>query len=483
MEMLKVPRKPDGPPPDLSAAVQAGNAPTMEVAHVLFMDVVGFSQLRMNQQAMVQVELQNLVQATPEVQQARKEGKLIVRPTGDGMALLFLRDLLSPVRCALQLQALMQRRDAEIRQRIGSPIRLRMGVHSGSVLLVEDMNAQSDVAGDGIIMAQRVMDCGDAGHILLSDEVARKILGTDPWPRYLTDLGEVHVKHGVKVHLYNLYGRLDGPYCGNPSTPKKVEEDRDSRAAAEKKFRGTFFDRNPGARKGLSTILTLAILGGGGYALWTKVPAVPAAAKSAWANMTKPKSSPSPKPTAGGKKPTTGGSGKSSGTGKSGGGAGSSAGVYAGSTERRKVMVPDLIGRTVDEAKVNLRAEGLSLKISKRVFNATYGEGIIVKQSVAAGGMVNEKGTVFVQVSKGEPHVDVKEPEEPTEPEVTEPAGGDESTGGEAITDPGEDGAPAVSEERPRRGRGARLLNRIRQNRGGGEQGGGTGDSIESSEG
>jgi class 3 adenylate cyclase len=431
MDMLKIPRKRESPPPDLAAAAQVGNAPTMEVAHVLFMDVVGFSQLRMNQQAMVQVELQNLVQATQEVQQARKEGKLIVRPTGDGMALLFLRDLLSPIRCALQLHTLMQNRDAEIRGRIGSPIRLRMGIHSGSVLMVEDMNAQSDVAGDGIIMAQRVMDCGDTGHILLSDEVARKILGTDPWPRYLTDLGECRVKHGVKVHLYNLYGRLDGPYCGNPSTPKKVETDRGARAQEEKAIRGTFFERNPGAKKWITTFVVLGTIGGGGYALWTKVPAVPKFVNASWAKavaMTKPKPTPTPKPNKNTKSVKSNSGGKQGG---SGGGSGSGGGGYAGN-DKAMATVPDVLGQTYDGAKSALRDEGFRIGSRGKSFNSEYGVNTVCKQSPAPGANVRYGSTIYVVISKGEPvFVPYADPTPVPDPDPTpEPTSGGGESGG-----------------------------------------------------
>lgn len=411
MDMLRIPR--NSPAANKMPAEMPENSPAMEIAHVLFMDVIGFSQLRMQQQAAIQVELQNLVQATHEVQAARKDGKLIVRPTGDGMALLFLRDLLSPVRCALQLSGLIQAQEAQIKQRIGAPIRLRMGVHSGSVLLVEDMNAQSDVAGEGIIIAQRVMDCGDSGHILLSEDVAKKLLNIDPWPRYITDLGEVRVKHGVKVHLYNLYGRLDGPYCGNPNKPKKVQEDSAAQAEELRRYRGTYFERNPAAKKALTFALVVGIVGGGGWAAWTKVPGVPKFVNEstpkvvAWfkglgtKEVAQAKEKPDTGKTGDGKTKTASGKSGSGGGGSSRGDSGS-ANVFGGS-QGNSVTVPDITGRTISDAKQTLKNEGLSISVSARAYNTSFGEGLIFRQNPEAGTSVTTGRTIRVALSKGDP--------------------------------------------------------------------------------
>ncbi|MFM7320145.1 MAG: PASTA domain-containing protein [Armatimonadota bacterium] len=214
--------------------------PSMRRAYVLFMDIVGFSRLPTDHQVAAQKELAALVQNTSEIANQRPgTDDLIMRPTGDGMALLFFRDLLSPLRCALQIHSLLQSDAARIRGLVGAPLKLRMGIHAGEVTIVPDVNGHTDAAGDGIITAQRVMDMGDADHILLSSEVAKVLLNMDPWARYITHLGEVRVKHGVMVDLYNLYGRLDGPFCGNPGTPRRVAEDgrarnREARAARPK---------------------------------------------------------------------------------------------------------------------------------------------------------------------------------------------------------------------------------------------------------
>jgi|GEM_PF-988950 len=480
MEMLRIPRSTPAPAP---IAEVPSDAPAMEIAHVLFMDVVGFSQLRMQQQAAIQVELQNLVQATAEVQQARKDNKLIVRLTGDGMALVFLRDMLSPVRCALQLQTLIQAQDVQIRQRIGSPIRLRMGIHSGSVLMVEDMNAQSDVAGEGIIIAQRVMDCGDAGHILLSADVASKMLNIDPWPRYLTDIGAVRVKHGVKLHLFNLYARLDGPFCGNPAVPKKVKEDSAAQVAEQKQIRGTFFERNPEAKKWITALALLAFLGGGGYMAWTKVPQVPTMTKAAFAsastfltNLGKQEETPSlddPKETSGGKK-----SQSAQASTKNGGGTGSSSSSYTGN-ESKKVYVPDVTGRTFSEAKAILKAEGLTAKNQGTGYNSDYGRDLIYRQYPEPGQMVSLNSSVKVRISKGDaPTKDTPTPPEPSlsDPEPTNSGEGgsnEESILGDETPGEGGDETAMETSEEPRLRRPGPLRRAIREraaNRSGGNE-------------
>jgi hypothetical protein len=137
---------------------------------------------------------------------------------------------------------MIQADNARLKQLIGTPLKLRMGVHAGEVTIVQDVNGQRDAAGDGIITAQRVMDLGDADHILLSSEVAKVLIDMDPWARYITHLGEVRVKHKIIVDIYNLYGRLDGPFCGNPGTPKKVVEDGRARSREAKALRPRLSD-------------------------------------------------------------------------------------------------------------------------------------------------------------------------------------------------------------------------------------------------
>ena len=191
------------PPVDPSAL------PELEIAHVLFMDLVGYSKLPMDRQTRVIQQLNEIVSGAAEYQRAQARDQLIRLPTGDGMALVFFRDPEAPVQCAL-----------EIARALGSipDVKLRMGVHAGPVYRVADINANKNVAGGGVNLAQRVMDCGDAGHILVSDKVADVLGQLSKWANCLHDLGEQKVKHGVRVHLFNLYT----PEAGNPHRPKKL---------------------------------------------------------------------------------------------------------------------------------------------------------------------------------------------------------------------------------------------------------------------
>ena len=169
---------------------------TPEIAHVLFMDLVGFSKHRIHQQYYLQQKLNEIVSNTDEFRRAQGQDKLICKSTGDGMALVFFVDPEAPVRCALQVsRALLANPD----------VQLRMGIHSGPVLRTVDANRQRDVAGSGINIAQRVMDCGDAGHILLSQAMAEVVREIGERDERLDDLGTARVKHGVEVHLFNLY--------------------------------------------------------------------------------------------------------------------------------------------------------------------------------------------------------------------------------------------------------------------------------------
>jgi tetratricopeptide (TPR) repeat protein/class 3 adenylate cyclase len=189
------------------------STPGLEMAHVLFMDIVAYSTLPMDHQRRVLHELQEAVRSTPEFVRAQSEDHLLRLPTGDGMALVFFVDPEAPVRCALELsRSLREHPD----------IKLRMGIHSGPVYRVADINANRNVAGGGINIAQRVMDCGDAGHILVSSAEAEVLGQLSVWPHTLHDLGEVEVKHRVRVHLYNLYTEE----AGNPELPKKTSAQR-----------------------------------------------------------------------------------------------------------------------------------------------------------------------------------------------------------------------------------------------------------------
>ncbi len=188
---------------------QPSQAPAAEIAHVLLMDIIGYSLLLMGQQRQLLRKLQETVQSTKEFSCARSQDRLISLPTGDGMALVFFRDPEAPARCALELsRTLRQITDLE----------LRMGLHTGPVYRMADINSNSNVAGGGINIAQRVMDCGDKGHILLSSVLADVLVQFGTWSDWLHDLGETEVKHGVKIHLYNFYSQQ----FGNSAVPDKL---------------------------------------------------------------------------------------------------------------------------------------------------------------------------------------------------------------------------------------------------------------------
>src|SRR6266487_1189980 len=183
----------------------------LEIAHVLFMDVVGFSKLLINDQSEILSQLNQLVRNTPHFREAEAERDLIRLATGDGMALVFSNSAEAPVECALEISEALKTHPQ---------IQLRRGIHSGPVNAVSDVNDRSNVTGAGINMAQRVTDCGDAGHILLSRHVAEDLEQYRQWQPCLHDLGECEVKHGAHVHVFNLY--TDG--VGNPEVPEKLQQ-------------------------------------------------------------------------------------------------------------------------------------------------------------------------------------------------------------------------------------------------------------------
>src|SRR5216110_2862007 len=185
----------------------------LEIAHLLLIDVVGYSKLLVNEQIELLHELNWIVRNTECFRAAETSEKLIRVPTGDGMALLFFRTPEEPVRCALEISKTLQDHPH---------IQLRMGVHSGPVNRVTDVNDKTNIAGSGINVAQRVLDCGDAGHILLSKHVAEDLAQYRHWQPYLHDLGECEVKHGLHLHLFNLYKEN----LGNPQVPEKLRRTR-----------------------------------------------------------------------------------------------------------------------------------------------------------------------------------------------------------------------------------------------------------------
>src|SRR6184192_907277 len=185
----------------------------LEIAHVLLIDVVGYSKLLVNEQIELLQDLNQIVRNTECFRAAETKGKLIRVPSGDGMALLFFHSPEEPVRCALEISRTLQEHPH---------IQLRMGVHSGPVNQVTDVNEKTNIAGPGINVAQRVMDCGDAGHILLSGHIAEDLTQYRDWQPYLHDLGECEVKHGLRLHLVNLYK----DNLGNPHVPDKLKRRR-----------------------------------------------------------------------------------------------------------------------------------------------------------------------------------------------------------------------------------------------------------------
>src|SRR6516164_227076 len=184
---------------------------TFEIGHVLFIDIVGYSKLLINEQSGRIQELREIVRGTEQFRLAEAEGKLIRLPTGDGGALVFRNSPEAPVLCALEISKALKTHPE---------LRVRMGIHSGPVNEVTDLNEQMNAAGAGINIAQRVMDCGDAGHILLSKHTAEYLGHYRQWQLQLHDLGQCEVKHGGRLHVVNLHT----DELGNPRVPTKFRQ-------------------------------------------------------------------------------------------------------------------------------------------------------------------------------------------------------------------------------------------------------------------
>src|SRR5438876_3084463 len=182
----------------------------LEIAHVLFIDIVGYSKLSIDDQHAAIEELTKIVRASEQFQRAEAANRLIRIPTGDGMVLVFYTNPEAPAQCAVEISCALKEHPRR---------RLRMGIHSGPVSGVVDVNERVNLTGAGINMAQRVMDCGDAGHILLSKHVAEDLEEYEKWRPLLHDLGWCEVKHGVRVSVVNLY---DDQF-GNAKLPRKFE--------------------------------------------------------------------------------------------------------------------------------------------------------------------------------------------------------------------------------------------------------------------
>jgi adenylate cyclase len=193
-----------------AATPQSSSDVKFEIGHVLFIDIVGYSKLLINEQSEQIQKLKEIVRGTEQVRLAESEGKLLRLPTGDGGALVFRNSPEAPVLCALEIAKELENHPE---------LRVRLGIHSGPVNEVTDLNAQANIAGAGINIAQRVMDCGDAGHILLSKHVADDLEHYPNWRPNLHSLGEFEVKHGVRIGIANFY--RDG--IGNPQLPNKFK--------------------------------------------------------------------------------------------------------------------------------------------------------------------------------------------------------------------------------------------------------------------
>src|SRR5213083_3134799 len=182
----------------------------LEIAHVLFLDIVGYSKLSVNEQHAQVEELNEIVRLCEQFRKAEAAGRLLKIPTGDGMALVFYKSPEEPAQCAVEISRALKEHPR---------LQLRMGIHSGPVSGVVDVNERANLAGAGINMAQRVMDCGDAGHILLSKHVAEDLEEYEKWRPLLHDLGSCEVKHRMRVAVVNLY---DDQF-GNAKLPRRFE--------------------------------------------------------------------------------------------------------------------------------------------------------------------------------------------------------------------------------------------------------------------
>ena len=199
----------------------------LEIAHVLFIDIVGYSKLTTEEQSEALHELNVIVRNTETARDAEAASQLVFLPTGDGMALVFTGSEEEPVECALEIAQALRAKPS---------LPVRMGIHSGPVHHVADVNQRENIAGAGINIAQRIMDCGDAGHILVSKRVADDLAQSRRWQPYLHDLGDVEMKHGVLVSVVNLYADV----IGNPEPPRKIElakVDAPSATASDKRSR------------------------------------------------------------------------------------------------------------------------------------------------------------------------------------------------------------------------------------------------------
>src|SRR5213595_3081338 len=203
---------------------ETGRHRRLEIAHVLFVDIVGYSKLLLNEQSEILDELNEVVRSAEQVRLAQDAGALLRLPTGDGVALIFRSSPEAPAQCALEIARALKNHPK---------LQLRMGIHSGPVNEVTSADDRANIAGAGINIAQRVMDCGDVGHILLSKRVAQDLESHERWRPYLHDLGEVTVKHGASIHIVNLCA----DDLGEAQVPAKIQRERDAEAILAQRAR------------------------------------------------------------------------------------------------------------------------------------------------------------------------------------------------------------------------------------------------------
>src|SRR4029077_12717179 len=211
----------------------------LEIGHVLFIDIVGYSKGLINEQSELLQKLKEIVRGTEQFRIAEAEGKLLRLPTGDGGALVFRTTPEAPVLCAIEIAKALKKHPE---------LHVRIGIHSGPVNEITDLNEQANIAGAGINTAQRVMDCGDAAHILLSKHVADDLEHYPRWQPFLHPLGECEVKHGHRVSLVNLYDNE----IGNSATPLKL---RTAKAVRRTRL----------STVSIATLLVLLLIVGGVY--------------------------------------------------------------------------------------------------------------------------------------------------------------------------------------------------------------------------
>src|SRR5215813_5639619 len=219
----------------------------LEIGHVLFIDIVGYSKLLISEQSDHFQKLKEILRATEQFRLAEAEGTLLRLPTGDGGALVFRNNPEAPVLCAMEISKELKKHPE---------LKVRMGVHSGPVNEITDLNEQANIAGAGINVAQRVMDCGDAGHILLSQHVADDLEQYPRWRPYLHELGTFEVKHGVRVNVANLYS----DEFGNARLPKRFKGVVAAPAAKSRARRNSL----------IAAGVIIAGLAIGGFLLWQR---------------------------------------------------------------------------------------------------------------------------------------------------------------------------------------------------------------------